>query len=327
MHWNLKSISRFGVLAILCTAKVAIADPSTTSLEQGYDLGRVQDPRDMAFGGAQTAIGTSTTALYNNPANLPLAHVYHFEGLAAASPQARRQSYGLGVVDSSTSRLAGGLAATFNALDPDGIHRTWTDVRLGLGYPLGDRLAVGGVVRYIRANPGDYFGAARPSLVSDGLAAGPIFDDLTVNLGATLIPADGFRIGIVGQNLTNPRHRLRADDASRGRRLYLGALLARSRRDGELHDVQDRRWALHGRWRAVPWRPVPLRLGYRFDDGTRTHSVSGGLGYVDLKWSVEASVRHDVVSEHPATMIGLSVRFFYNAEGAGGAVTRRTEAF
>jgi hypothetical protein len=327
MHWNLKSISRLGVLAILCAAKAASADPSTTTLEQGYDLGQIQNPREMAFGGAQTAIGTSTGALYNNPANLPLARVYHFEGLAAVSPEARRQSYGLGVVDSSTSRLAGGIAATFNALDPDGIHRTWTDVRLGLGYPLGDRLAVGAVVRYIRANQGITSGPLGASLVSDGTPAGPIFDDLTVNLGATLIPADGFRIGVVGQNLTNP-----------GVGFAPTTLQSGAGYTSELFSLEADAMADFTTYKSIAGRymaggelflggHVPLRLGYRFDDGTRTHSLSGGLGYVDSKWSVEASVRQDVVSEHPSTMIGLSVRFFYNAEGAGGAVDTSNEAF
>ena len=88
--------------------------PSSTSPEQGYDLGEIQSPRALAFGGAQVALGTSTTALFLNPANLPLARVYHFEALAAVSPEAQRQSYGGAVVDSSTSSLAGGLTGTWN---------------------------------------------------------------------------------------------------------------------------------------------------------------------------------------------------------------------
>ena len=44
---------------------------------------------------------------------------------------------------------------------------------------------------------------------------------------------------------------------------------------------------------------VPLRLGYRYDDGTKTHAISGGLGYVESSWSFEVSGRHDVVGDHP----------------------------
>src|SRR5512140_2791309 len=76
----------------LLVGRTAHADRATTSPEQGYDLGEIQNPRSIAFGGAQTALGVSTIAVYENPANLPLARVYHFEGLAALSPEARRQS-------------------------------------------------------------------------------------------------------------------------------------------------------------------------------------------------------------------------------------------
>src|SRR5438309_214305 len=57
---------------LLLSTRRAGADPATVAPEQGYDLGTIQSPRDVAFGGAQNALGTSTTALYGNPANLPL---------------------------------------------------------------------------------------------------------------------------------------------------------------------------------------------------------------------------------------------------------------
>ena len=87
---------------------IAYADPSTTSIEQGYELGEVQHPRVVGMGGAVQAFGGSTTAIFANPANLTLLRVYHLEGLAALSPESRRQSYGGAIADSSTSRLAGG---------------------------------------------------------------------------------------------------------------------------------------------------------------------------------------------------------------------------
>jgi hypothetical protein len=72
---------------------------------------------------------------------------------------------------------------------------------------------------------------------------------------------------------------------------------------------------------------VPIRLGYRYDDGTKTHALSGGLGYVDKSWSFEVGGRHDLVGDHPATMIVAAVRFFYNPEGGGGALDTSNSAF
>ncbi len=66
----------FGI-AFGLTPRLARAQASVPP-EQGYDLGEIQSPRALAFGGAEVALGTSTTALFQNPANLPLARVYHF---------------------------------------------------------------------------------------------------------------------------------------------------------------------------------------------------------------------------------------------------------
>jgi hypothetical protein len=316
-HVALASCAGAGALLL---AGSAAADPSTVAPEQGYDVGSIQSPRDLAFGGAQNALGSSTTALYGNPGGLPLARVYHFEGIATLAPEARRQSYGGAVVDSSTSRLAGGLGGTWNMLDPDGIHRTWTDLRLVLAYPLGDRFAVGASGRYLRTaqNPGT--GPLGASLASD--AANPLFNAFTFDVGATAVPATGVRVGLVGHNLTNP-----------------GTALAPTMLAGGV-GYQNDTFSLEGdaqadftTWKATRGRYMlggelflashfPIRLGYRYDDGLKTHAVSGGLGYIDRRWSFEMSVRRDVVGEHPMTMISAGLRIFYDAvksgDGEGG---------
>src|SRR5207249_1238336 len=82
----------FPILESLYDAEVARADPSTTSPQQGYDLGEIWMPRGIALADAQVALGTSTAALYNNPGSMPFARTYHFEALASVCPEARRQS-------------------------------------------------------------------------------------------------------------------------------------------------------------------------------------------------------------------------------------------
>src|SRR5271165_5964675 len=97
----------------------------STSPEQAYDLGEIPSPRPVAMGGALNALGVSTTALYLNPANMPLARVYHIEALAAFSPESSRQTYGAAIVDSllNTAHLSGGVGGTWSQLDPSGIDR------------------------------------------------------------------------------------------------------------------------------------------------------------------------------------------------------------
>jgi hypothetical protein len=327
MRCNCPAISVVAALSVALAPRLAAADPATTSIEQGYDLGEIQSPRALAFGGAQVALGTSTTALYQNPANLPLARVYHFEALAAVSPEGRRQSYGGAVVDSSTSKLAGGLAGTWNLQDPDGINRTWTDFRLVLGYPLGDRFAVGATGRYLRTSQDVSRGPFGASYASDGTPGSPVLNTFTFDLGATLVPVDGFKIGVVGHNLTNPGGGL-APTTVQGGMGYgseIFSLEADVLGDFSTYNVARARAMFGGE--LFLGGHVPIRLGYRYDDGTKTHALSGGLGYVDKSWSFEVSGRHDLAGDHPATMIVAAVRFFYNPEGGGGGIDTSNSAF
>ena len=315
--WRSAAIATFA-LALLA-GREARADRATTSPEQGYDLGDMQNPRSIAFGGAQTALGVSTVALYENPANLPLARVYHFEAMAAVSPEARRQSYGGAVVDSNTSRLAGGFAGTWNIMDPDGIHRTWTDLRLTLAYPLGDKISAGVTGRYLRAAQSLGEGPLGPSFASDGTGGSPISNQFTFDVGASVTPAQGVHIGLVGKNLTNPGIGLAPTQVKGG----IGYT-------NETFSVEADGLADFTTWSRTRGRLMvggelfvaqhfPIRLGYRYDDGMRTHAVSAGGGYVDRKWSFELSARRDVVGDNPSTIIGASIRYFYEAGAANPA--------
>lgn len=298
-------------------AKPAFADPSSTTIEQGYDLGEIQAPRQLGMGGAQTALGTSTSAVYNNPANMPFSRVYHFEGIAAFSPEARRQSYGGAVVDSSTSRLAGGFGGTWSMMDPEGIRRSWTDLRLALAYPLGDKLAVGATGRYLRTSQSRGEGPLGASLASGGTPGEPIFNAFTFDAGATLAPAGGLRLAVLGKNLTAPGTSLAPVTATGGIG-YLGerfALEFNALFDFTTYSETRGRYMFGGELFIAD--RIPIRLGYRYDDGQKTQAVSLGLGYVDKRWSFEVGGRRDIVADHPSTTIGAAIRIFYEAASAG----------
>ncbi|HTB74620.1 MAG TPA: hypothetical protein VK762_15330, partial [Polyangiaceae bacterium] len=89
----MRSSGVFVVAAILFVSGESSADPMSTSPERAYDLGEIPNPRALAMGDALNALGVSTASIYLNPANMALARVYHLEGLAAYSPEARRQTY------------------------------------------------------------------------------------------------------------------------------------------------------------------------------------------------------------------------------------------
>ena len=295
---------------------IAHAAPSTTSLEQSYDLGEVPHPRSVGMGNAQQVFGGSTTAIFVNPANLPLYRVYHLEGIAALSPEARRQSYGGAIADSSTSRIAGGFGGTYNQMDPDGIKRQFADLRLSVAYPLGDRLSLGVTGRYLRVAQKVSAGPLGASLASDGTREEPIFSEFTFDAGAAVQITENIRAALSGRNLTAPGTAL-APLAMAG-----GIGWSNQTVTIEADSLIDFTTFGSARARAMVGGEVmvadrfPLRAGYRYDAGMKTHAVSLGAGYVDKKFSVELGGRRDVVADHPATLISIGLRFFIDS-GAG----------
>lgn len=312
-----RAVGITAAIAATFLAGSAAAEPSTTTPEQGYDLGETLGARGLAMGGAHYALGTSTSAIYGNPANLAVARVYHLEALGGMSPEARRTTLGGAIADSSTSRLAGGLAVNWNMLDPDRLRRSWTDVRMALAFPLADMISIGATGRYLRSSQATQQGPFGASLASDGTKGEPLFSELTFDAGVTVAPATGLRIGLVGKNLTNPGTALVPTLVGGGVGYMSSAF---SLEAGGLADftsfTQTSGRVMVGGEVFVIDR-VPLRAGYRVDTGTKTQSVSLGVGYVDHKWSAELGGRRDVVADHPATTLNLALRFFYDAGGGG----------
>lgn len=294
------------------------AAPSSTSIEQGYDLGEVQHPRAVAMAGAQQVWGGSTTAVFLNPANLALYRVYHLEGLAAFGPEARRQSYGGAVVDSSTSRLAGGFGGTWSRMDPDGIRREWTDLRLTLAYPLGDRFHVGATGRYLRANQGATRGPFGSSLASDGSSTEPIVNEFTFDAGAAIVVTEQLRVAVSGRNLTAPGIGLMPLGVAGGIGWSNQTVTIEGDTLVDFTTFGSARMRLMAGGEVLLADRIPLRAGYRYDAGTKTHAVGFGAGYVDRRFSIEVGARRDVVANNPATMIAVGLRFFIDAGGATG---------
>ncbi|MEO8877510.1 MAG: hypothetical protein ABI461_18085 [Polyangiaceae bacterium] len=317
-RFPLAFVSVASAFTVFALADSALADPSSTSPQQGYDLGEIVSPRELGMGGAQNALGAATTAIYMNPANLPTTRVYHFEGLAAFSPDARRQSYGGGIADSSTSRLAGGFGGTYNMQDPDGVNRKWADLRLSLAYPITDKIFLGATGRYLHATQSVAAGPFGQSPVSDGTRDSAVLTTFTFDLGATVIPTTGLSIGLVGHNLTAPGTGLAPTTLAGGIGYQTHVFAIEG--DGL---VDFTTWGA-ARARAMMGAEIfladhfPIRAGYRYDDGQKAHALSAGFGYIDRKFSLEISGRRDVAAAHPMTLFVLGLRYFYDAGDSGG---------
>ena len=314
----------------------AAADPMSTSPEQAYDLGQMPNAQTLGMGGAGDALGVSTAAVADNPANMAMARVYHADAFAAFSPQAQRQTYGLAAVDSviNSKGIAGGIGGTWSQFDPSAVNRKWTDLRAAVAFPILSFLSLGGTLRWLRVDQAVSSGPFGPSYASDGNSSGPAFNGVTFDAGAAAALGDSFRVGVVGHNLTNPGTALAPLTASGGlgfcspecphldgRPAEPPVLILEG--DGLLDftSYASTRGRVMGGGSLLVANRFELRAGWRYDTGTKLNSASLGVGYLDPSWSVELSMRQDITGDHNMTYGILQLRYAYDPYGGGSGQT------
>ena len=310
-------LTRATCLALLLgAARDAGAAPMSISPEQAYDLGQIPSPRPVAMGDALNALGVSTSALYLNPANMPLARVYHLEGLVAYGPESTRQTYGLAIVDSllNAGHISGGVGATWSDYDPQGTQRQWIDGRLALALPLGDHFSFGVTGRWLRLGQTRGAGPFGADNLSDG-GSGPMYNLITFDAGATASIIDGLRVSVVGHNLTNPGSALAPTTGAAG--IGYTTPLFSLEMDGLLDFTTwgSTKGRVMGGGEVFLADRYAIRAGWRYDAGMNVNAASVGFGYIDPRWSVEAAYRHDILSEHASSLMVLAFRYFYDALG------------
>jgi hypothetical protein len=314
------SRARFALSALVCLGSVVLArharaEKSGVPPEVGYNYQEIETPRITATNGATRALSSSTEALFDNPANMSAARVYHLAALAQIWPESRRQSYGAAAVDSvgSSARVGGGIGATYNTQDSDGIARKWTDIRFALSYPFSDQFYMGVGGRYLTLSQNG-LGPLGSSAASGGLANEHIVAGFAFDAGATFRPTDGLSLSIVGTNLNNPGNGFQpmglGGGIGFGKDLF--SLEADVAADFTTWDKTSTRAMAGGE--VLLGDHFPLRAGYRYDDGAKSHSVSGGLGYIDTTFAAELAIRR-IVSGERATAVVFG--FTYHLDSGG----------
>jgi hypothetical protein len=333
-HFSKLRSSAIAFAIVLC-APAAVAERSTLSPAVGYDYGEVSTGRSTAMGGAMRAFGNGTTGIYANPANMALTRLYHLQALAAIWPEAKRQSYGASAVDSITSRLAGGVGAHYSWMDPDGVDRRWTDIRLALAYPFSEKFYAGISGRYLKLRQEGGFRlnniiGGPTDLVAGGLRDESIVNNFSFDIGLTLKPTPSVALGIVGANLSNPGHGLLPTSIGGGLGFgtedftvegdVLGDFSSYAHTDGSAKTTV--RAMLGGEYLAADH--YPLRIGYRYDQGAKSHALCGGLGYLDPQFGLEIGVRRTVsgpAAAVPSTTVVIELQYFLESSGLTRAPT------
>ncbi len=297
-------VVEFGMRTIrfLTVAVVLLASSSAFAFD-------IETTRPMALAGGGRAQCPSNAALYLNPAGLALGRMYHVEALYAYIPTANGHVAGASVVDSVTSPLAMGLSFNYIAWDPDGDDRSEYDVRLSAAYLIGQTFSLGLNLKYIYAD-----------LEGQGPLGASVFQDngeeqlntVSIDVGAIITIRNMFNIAVVGYNLTNTGSNAAPISLGMGLSLSIRSFAIVTDALLDWTTREDLGYRIMGGVEYFAAQHYPIRIGYRYDGGRASHSISAGVGYLSQQWGIELSLRQDVSAENLDTHIALSLRYFAN---------------
>ena len=289
-----------------------------------YNYGENETTRSMAMGGALRALGNGTTGVFLNPATMAQTRVYHIEASAQLTPETGRDIFGGVVVDSVTSKLAGAAAVNGGFMDSKGLDRSIFDVRSATAYPITDRLFLGIGGRYFKATQ---TAQIAPFGTADKVAGGLIdktsspttrfafLNTFTFDVGLTVRAADGLYIAALGQNLSYPNNGLLPTMVGGGIGYGNENLTIEADSVADLNSWGKPKARVMAGAEYLLIDHIPLRLGYRFDQGANLHTISGGLGYIGTSFSIEGSVKRTLSASPGATSMVFSVAYFLESSG------------
>ena len=130
----------------LRTIGIVLSLVGTSSLAAAEE--RYESPRSLGMGSALRGAAAANASLYTNPAGLASTKLFHLEAAYQYESADRGHAGNASVVDSTTP-VAGGFGATYQAWDPVQKIEGY-DLRLGLAFPASDLLFIGATGKYFR---------------------------------------------------------------------------------------------------------------------------------------------------------------------------------
>lgn len=312
------AFSRVALVAVILVVGAATARAQTRSDARPDDI---ETPRGMALGSGVRASAAGTSAVDYNPANLPVARLYHIEEFTGYEPSSGRLIAGSALADSTTDYMHAGLAVR-GIHDMSGRSSSGFDGRVALAFPLGPMFAVGVAGRYASITRS----AGAPGAAGVNTL---LFEGFTLDVAARVTPLPGLHIAAIGTNLIDTGSRLAprlvggSASYTIGNVFTFGADLFFDASNswfptGHVYDAGEHFMAGAGLELLVASR-FAARAGYFYDKARDVHAVSGGIGWVDSKFGVDLAFRQEVASTHRGsapdvaelqTTLLLSFRYF-----------------
>jgi hypothetical protein len=190
--------------------------------------------------------------------------------------------------------------------DPDHADRTAYDLRLGMAMPIAQGFSLVGTLKYLHLDQAGTPALGDPAAASDDA----LLDDFTFDAGALLKLGQVLSLGVAGYNLTNLGTPEAPLEVGFGAAFSLGDVAvvdAAAVLDLSTYEKVAVRYALGAEYFAA--NRYPIRLGYSIDPREHVQFLSGGLGYVDQRFSAELGLRQQIVGGSDTT-VAFGVKFF-----------------
>lgn len=264
--------------------------PSEDTLETTYGL---------AMGVGVRAGATGTSALAYNASNMVAGGTYHVEAFSQIVPGSKSQggtywTIGSSVTDSTTSKKIAMGTSFRGVFDGEGRRYDGWDWRSGIGIQAIPQLGIGIGFRWGRLNATRY----------KGQRLGPSFDGITLDASMTITPIPWLKIAGLGYNLIKTYSSLAPQMA--GASVALTPIEAFTVGGDILFDFTSFRkteMIIGAGIGYIAAEMVPLRLGYRRDQGRDLNQITAGTGFNKGKVGFEAAVRQDIGGRKETYMV------------------------
>jgi hypothetical protein len=284
------------LLTALCPARVAWAQqaPSGVGGVASPDLIPTEDTLDTTYGlamgsGARAgAIGVS--ALAYNTSNMAAVSTYDVDTFSQLIPGSKSNggtywTIGSSISDSTTSKKIA-MGTSFRGVF-SGENRRYSgwDWRSGIGIQAVPQLGLGVAFRWAKLK------ADR----SEGQRLGPSFEGVTMDASLTVTPIPWLRVSGLGYNLIKTHSALAPQMA--GGSVSLAPVASFSVGGDVLFDFTTFKTTKLIAGAGVSYTAgemVPLRFGYRRDQGRHLNQITAGAGYVKGKIGAEVALRQDI---------------------------------
>lgn len=286
-----------GLLTALCPLPRALGQ-----IEAPSGVGGVADPAliptedtlettyGLAMGSGARAGATGISALAYNTSNMAAVSTYHVEAFSQIIPGSKSNggtywTIGSSVADSTTAKKIA-MGTSFRGVF-SGENRRYSgwDWRSGVGIQAIPQLGIGLGFRWGRLDA-DRF---------EGQRIGPSFDGITLDASITITPIPWIKVAGLGYNLIKTHSALAPQMA--GGSVSITPVESFSIGGDMLFDFttfQKTELVAGAGMTYIAGEMVPLRFGYRRDNGRNLNQITAGAGFNKGKIGAEMALRQDI---------------------------------